>query len=112
MTHPELPVATADALALLQRLQQHPALYGRLETLLGIVENVDGNAFTADQAEELVAQELRRMGHDALQGWAAQRQTNIETRHATRGKYQRKEKKSSGGTPALASSASVSKSGG
>lgn len=105
MSHATIPVATADALALLHRLQQHPLLYERLETLLSIVENTDGNAFTADEAEEPVAQELRRIGHDALQEWAGQRQDNIETRHAARGKYQRKEKKLYGGRRASGSSA-------
>jgi hypothetical protein len=111
MTHSDIPVANADALALLQRLQHHPSLINHLEALLGIVENTDGNAFTADEAEELVAQELRRLGHDALQDWAVGRQAGIEARHAARPHYHRKEKKSYGGRRALGFSASTNKSG-
>ena len=56
----------------LTRLNHHPALRERLETLLNIVENVAGDCTKADAAEQAVIEEMRRLGNAALQGWAEQ----------------------------------------
>ncbi len=54
----------------LSRLNQHPQLRERVETLLNVVENTAGNCTTADDAEQYVIEELRKMGNDALHCWA------------------------------------------
>jgi hypothetical protein len=56
----------------LTRLQQYPALCERLESLLNIVENATGDHTKADAAEQAVLDEVRRLGHSALQSWADQ----------------------------------------
>jgi hypothetical protein len=38
-----------------------------------MVENEAGEALTADEAEERVVEEIRRLGHEALQAWAIRR---------------------------------------
>ena len=57
---------------LLTRLNHHPALRERLESLLNIVENVAGDCAKADAAEQAVIEELRKLGNVALHGWAEQ----------------------------------------
>ena len=52
------------------RLNHHPQLRERMETLLKVVENVAGDCTKADAAEQAVIEELRKMGNEALQGWA------------------------------------------
>ncbi len=52
------------------RLNAHPHLRDRIEELLKIVEDAAGDIDKADEAERLVIEELRRLGHEALQGWA------------------------------------------
>ena len=52
------------------RLNQHPHLRERMETLLNVVENVAGDCTKADAAEQAVIEELRNMGNAALQCWA------------------------------------------
>jgi hypothetical protein len=52
------------------RLNQHPHLRERMETLLNVVENVAGDCTKADAAEQAVMEELRNMGNEALQCWA------------------------------------------
>jgi hypothetical protein len=56
----------------LTRLNQHPQLRERMETLLNVVENVAGDCTKADAAEQSVMEELRKMGNEALQCWAEQ----------------------------------------
>jgi transcriptional regulator GlxA family with amidase domain len=89
-----------EAILLAQRLQLYPQLRASVERMLQIVENQRGDAFLADDAEELVVQEMRRYGQEALQTWAERRNHGVEQRHAQRRKYQRVEKKDSGGAPA------------
>jgi hypothetical protein len=55
---------------LITRLNHHPHLRERMETLLNVVENVAGDCTKADAAEQAVIEELRQMGNAALQGWA------------------------------------------
>lgn len=54
------------------RLQHYPALCERLESLLNIVENAAGDHAKADAAEQAVLEEVRKLGHTALQSWADQ----------------------------------------
>ena len=57
---------------LLTRLNQHPPLRERIETLLNIVDNVAGDCTKADAAERAVLEEIRKLGNAALQGGAEQ----------------------------------------
>lgn len=54
----------------INRLNQHPELKERIESLLNIVENTAGDCTKADDAEQHVINELRKMGNDALHSWA------------------------------------------
>jgi hypothetical protein len=54
------------------RLNQPPTLRERIETLLDIVGNVAGDCTKADAAEQAVLDEVRKLGHAALQDWASQ----------------------------------------
>lgn len=54
------------------RLKHYPVLCERLASLLDIVENVAGAHTKADAAEQAVLDEVRKLGHSALQRWADQ----------------------------------------
>ena len=43
-----------------------------METLLKIVDNVAGDCTKADEAEQAMIDEIRKLGNAALQGWAEQ----------------------------------------
>lgn len=87
---------------LVVRLAKHPHLQARIGALLDVVENSSGDAVKADEAEQRVAEELRQMGHEALQAWAARKQARLEAASDQRADLSRKEKKGSTGTPASA----------
>jgi len=83
----------------LTRLKQYPHLRERMETLLNIVENVAGDCAKADAAEQAVLDEVRKLGHAALQGWAErtvqQTAATVRTQQPT---LQGSGEKKSGGT--------------
>jgi hypothetical protein len=55
---------------LIRRLNQHPRLKNRIDSLLQVVENTAGDVTLADAAERRVIEEIRQMGHEALESWA------------------------------------------
>jgi hypothetical protein len=62
---------TNNTLSLEERLTAHPQLKERIDALLAIVEDTNADVTQADEAERRVIAELRRMGNEALGGWAA-----------------------------------------
>jgi hypothetical protein len=82
-----------------ERLRKHPALRARLETLLDMVEDESGQFQRADDAEEFLITQLRSMGQEVLQEWAANEQHDIEQHWDNRPGVARKQKKDSSGTP-------------
>jgi hypothetical protein len=87
-----------------ERLRQHPALYARMDQLLRVVENAQGDVEKAAEAERRLIEELRQMGQEALQGWAERRQRVLEQAAEADPGVQRKEKRVSIGRPASAES--------
>ena len=54
---------------LLERLNRHPQMRARVESLLAVVEDAAGDCERADAAERRMMEELRQMGHEALTAW-------------------------------------------
>jgi len=59
---------------LANRIARHPALQERIEAILNIVESSGDDVKLADEAERQIIETLRQLGHDALSGWAEQRE--------------------------------------
>jgi len=64
----------------LERLQRHPHLRERLESMLCIAEDADGDLVKADEAERRIIEEVRKMGNELLTEWA---QSRIEKQAST-----------------------------
>ena len=84
---------------LLRKLSAHPDLRNRVESLVLAVEDEAGELKEADAAEMRVIEEMRRMGQEALQAWAARQvdKTSKELRE-TGGPVRREGKKNCAGT--------------
>jgi hypothetical protein len=80
-----------------QRLVQHPELFERFQMLLSIVENADGDSFTADQAEQKVIDEIRLLGQRALTDWAERKVQRLDQDYQSRRDLHRSGKKKSAG---------------
>ena len=83
---------------LLERLNCHPRLRARMESLLAVVENAAGDCAKADAAERWVLDELRQMGNEALTAWA---DGGWRWRWPTRSRTGGRAEKNSTGTPPL-----------
>ena len=90
---------------LLRKLSAHPDLRKRVESLLLAVEDETGELREADAAEMRVIDEMRRMGQEALQAWAARQvdKTSQELRQSDE-PARREGKKNCAGTPRSARS--------
>ena len=84
------------------RLSKHPELWNRIDRLLNIVENQDGRATLADDAEERVIREMRKFGQEILGEWAREGAKREEEAVLNSGiNVKRKSKKNSTGTPRM-----------
>lgn len=59
--------------ALIAFLRGHPDFRNRVASIALAMENADGDLHEADAAEERLVEEMRRLGREALQGWAEKR---------------------------------------
>ena len=82
-----------------ERLNRHPELKAKIEALLSVVENAEGDIVKANEAEQRVIEEIRQLGQAALQGWATgQHQAQNDRFIKDHDKAQRTGKKNSTGT--------------
>lgn len=64
---------------LIEQLRAHPELLERFQTILQIASNEDGPLKTADEVEELLIQEMRRLGSTTMHQWANQAEERVTT---------------------------------
>ena len=55
---------------ILRGLHEHPQIRQRVASLLSAVQDAGGDLKRADDAEQRLTEELRRLGQEAMQGWA------------------------------------------
>lgn len=88
-----------------ERLKRHPELKAKIEDLLAVVENADGDVDKANAAEQRMIEEVQQLGQAALQEWAKrENQQQTEQFIQTHPQAQRTRKKNSTGTVDSASS--------
>ena len=89
---------------ILRGLNEHPQIRQRIASLLSAVQDGGGDLRRADDAEQRLTEELRRLGQEAMQGWA-KRQVRVTEQEVRRGGQAHREgKKNSVGTPPSATS--------
>lgn len=84
--------------ALLNRLNGHPALRSRVESMLLVVDDEMGNLQEADAAEMQLIDQMRRMGQESLQAWASGQAAKAAESVARESETRREGKKNSNGT--------------
>ena len=90
---------------ILRGLHEHPQIRRRVASLLSAVQDARGDLRRADDAEQRLTEELRRLGQEAMQGWA-EGQVRVTEREVRRGGQAHREgKKNFSGTPPSATSA-------
>jgi len=100
------------ASSFLKKLRGHPALLERFEAILDLAESEDGAGKTADGVEELLVEEIRKLGNQTMQDWAVRAEERAaETLRRSPSKVWLCKKKACFGGPALARSAWRNESG-
>ncbi len=68
--HPDYSKLSTAELQLIQRLREHPELMERFQHILEITANAEGPIKRADEVEELLIEEMRRLGNLSMESWA------------------------------------------
>ena len=87
--------------ALLNRLNGHPELRKRVESMLLVVDDEMGNLQEADAAELQLIEQMRRMGQESLQAWASGQVIKASASASQQNRTWREGKKNSSGTALL-----------
>ena len=64
-------------LQLIERLREHPELMDRFRSILEITASGDGPLKSADEIEELLIEEMRRLGNASMGGWASRAERSV-----------------------------------
>jgi hypothetical protein len=93
----QMAAAKMSGEALFAFLDAHPNLRDRIASIVGAIEDSEGNLKEADAAEERIVEEMQLLGREALQGWA-DRQVELTEREIRQQPHmhRRGEKKSAG----------------
>ena len=78
---------------LIQQLRDHPELMVRMKSILEIVRNAEGPFKTADEVEELLIEEMRRLGNVSMSQWAIQAEERVSLELKSRDPTVRSRKK-------------------
>ncbi|MCU0770458.1 MAG: hypothetical protein MUE94_01635 [Verrucomicrobia bacterium] len=62
---------------LIEQLREHPDLMARVQSLLTITRNAEGPLKTADEVEDLLIEEMRRLGSATMSHWASQAEERV-----------------------------------
>ncbi len=68
-----MPSLSQEDQELLNLLNRRPDLKKRVKSILSIAGDDGESIIKADEAEERITEEVRRMGNEALTGWAESR---------------------------------------
>jgi membrane-bound ClpP family serine protease len=93
-----MPEISTNDQKILEQLHRHPHLRDRIESLLRIAEDSEGDLEKADAAEQKIIQEIRQMGNELLTGWANTRINKTQEELSTKKQYTRAGKKKFTGT--------------
>ena len=62
---------------LIEQLRKHPEIRDRVQSILELASNAEGPLKTADEVEELLIQEVRRLGNATMREWATQAEERV-----------------------------------
>jgi hypothetical protein len=62
---------------LIHRLRKQPKVMERVQRILEISNSSEGPLKTADEIEELLLEEMRRLGNDTMTEWATQAEKRV-----------------------------------
>jgi hypothetical protein len=64
---------------LIEQLRQYPEMMDRVRSILKIASQEKGPLKNADEVEELLIEEMRRLGHATMSQWATRAEERVST---------------------------------
>jgi len=68
---------TDQEIQMIEELRQHPEMRARIQSILELARTAEGALKTADEVEELLIEEVRRLGNTAMNQWATQAEKRV-----------------------------------
>lgn len=62
---------------LIEQLREHPEMMARVQSIMEITRNAEGPLKTADEVEELLVEQMRRLGSETMSRWASQAEERV-----------------------------------
>jgi len=62
---------------LVEQLRKSPGLMERVQSIVDLAENAEGPLKTADEIEEALVEEIRRLGNETMHHWATKAQERV-----------------------------------
>ena len=62
---------------LIEQLRKRPRMLARVQRILEIANSTEGPLKTADEVEELLIEEMRRLGNATMSEWASQAEGRV-----------------------------------
>jgi len=75
--NPVLIPFTEQEQQIIEQMRRHPEMMARFESILAITSNAAVPLKTADEVEELLIAELRRLGNVSMCQWAAHAEARV-----------------------------------
>lgn len=70
---------TEEEIQIVERLRQNPELMARFQSIMDLASSAEGPLKTADEVEELLIQEMRRLGNATMNKWASGAEARVGT---------------------------------
>jgi hypothetical protein len=74
---PHQPELSLEELQLIERLREHPELMERFRTILEITASGEGPLKRADEVEDRLIEEMRRLGNATMKSWASRAERTV-----------------------------------
>lgn len=70
---------SAQEARLIEQLRRHPQMMERMQSILEIAGNEEGPLKSADEVEEMLIEEMRKLGHTTMSQWAIGAEERVST---------------------------------
>src|SRR4051812_38935989 len=71
------PSISEQELQFLEQLRQHPKIRAQVQHILALAASQEGPLKSADQVEELLIEQMRRLGHATMSEWAVEAEKRV-----------------------------------
>ena len=75
----KIPELNEQEVRVVERLRKHPEMMERVQSILELAYDEEGPLKTADEVEELLIEEIRRLGNTTMNQWANHAEERVST---------------------------------